>query len=312
MDVSVIMINYNTYDFTYDAIKSIIKFTKNLNYEIILIDNASTDDSGTKLKESFKEIIYLQANENLGTSKAFNLGLKVAKGKYVIWLNTDILFVDNYLKGLFDFMETNPTCGVCGGNLVDFSSKPCESYQKEIISLKTVKEQANPFFMLFRKIFKKQLNYQYNYSNKPMEVGYITGADMLVRKSILDELKGLDEDIFMYAEEVEFQFRVKKLTDFKIMSVPWCSMKHYGGGSFKKTTFKQTQFEIARLGDLKYFAKSYGDETAVKYLKVLISRYKKLKLLYLFKKNKKSEYQKKIEIINNYLKNYPEILSRRK
>lgn len=312
MDVSIIMINYNTYDFTYDAIKSIKTHTENLQYELILIDNASSDGSGIKLKEEFKDIIYLQAKENLGTSKAFNLCLKIAKGKYVIWLNTDILFLDNYLKGLFDFMENNPTCGVCGGNLVDFSLNPCESYLKEIISLKTVKRQSNPFFMIARKIFKKQLNYQYNYTHKPMEVGYITGADMMVRKDILDKLQGLDENIFMYAEEVEFQFRVKQMTDYKIMSVPWCIMKHYGGGSFKQKKFKQAQFEIARLGDLKYFAKSYGNETAIEYLKILISRYKKLKFIYLFKKNKKNEYKKKTEIVSKYLKDYPKILLRRK
>ena len=96
MDVSVIMINYNTFDLTKDALNSIFENTKDLTYEIILVDNASPDGSGEKLKELFQDkIVYLQSGGNLGTSKAFNLGLKRASGKYILWLNTDIHFQNN-------------------------------------------------------------------------------------------------------------------------------------------------------------------------------------------------------------------------
>ena len=104
MDVSVIMINYNTFDLTKDALESIFKHTEGLQYEIILIDNASPDGSGERLRDLFGEkIVYLQSGANLGTTKAFNLGLKQAKGKYILWLNTDILIKENFIKK--DFQE---------------------------------------------------------------------------------------------------------------------------------------------------------------------------------------------------------------
>ena len=91
MDVSVIMINYNTFDLTKDAIESIFSQTDGIAYEIILVDNLSPDGSGERLRDLFGErIVYLQSGGNLGTSKAFNLGISRATGKYVLWLNTDI------------------------------------------------------------------------------------------------------------------------------------------------------------------------------------------------------------------------------
>ena len=87
MDVSVIMINYNTFDLTKAAIESIFAHTEGISFEVILVDNLSPDGSGERLREIFKnKIIYLQSGGNLGTSKAFNLGLKQASGKYILWL----------------------------------------------------------------------------------------------------------------------------------------------------------------------------------------------------------------------------------
>ena len=106
MDVSVIMINYNTFDLTRDALESIFAHTKEIEYEIILIDNASPDGSGEKLRDLFGEkIVYIQAGGNLGTSKAFNIGLKQSKGKYILFLDGDD-YLDIHLYGLVkQYME---------------------------------------------------------------------------------------------------------------------------------------------------------------------------------------------------------------
>ena len=148
MDVSVIMINYNTFSLTKDALDSIFRETKGIDYEVILIDNASPDGSGDRLSALYgNKIVYLQSGGNLGTSKAFNIALKHASGKYVLWLNTDILLKENFIKKLFDYMESDPNCGICGGNLFNGRGEPTLSYDKELLTA------GSPCIMCARSLF---------------------------------------------------------------------------------------------------------------------------------------------------------------
>lgn len=309
MDVSIIMINYNTFELTKAAIESIFSYTKGLNYEIILIDNASPDGSGEKLREIFADRIkYIGNSENLGTSKAFNQGLIISEGKYILWLNTDILLFDNFIKKLYDFMEENEDCGVCGGNLLNAEKKPSHSYRKKILSVKTLKQDMCITRWVLRKVFKRIISDNYNYSKKPKEVGYITGADMFVRKAVFDEIGGLDEDIFMYCEETEFQFRVKQRTKYKIMSVPWAKMIHLEGRSFEGS-FNVRRHRYSTIGTAIYIKKSYGEKQSKEYLNMLKSSYKKfIRVCKFFQLNEKKEmYETELIIVNDILSGFPSI-----
>lgn len=107
MDVSVIIVNYNTLGLTSDCIESIIAQTSTVEYEIILVDNASTDGS----KEVFaqdKRIKYIYSDQNLGFGRANNLGIREAKGRYLFFLNSDTILLNNAVKLFFDFCEKNP------------------------------------------------------------------------------------------------------------------------------------------------------------------------------------------------------------
>ncbi len=285
-EVSIVIINYNTFELTKNTILGLIENTLELNYEVILVDNDSPDGSGEKLKELFGDkIVYIQAGGNLGTSKAFNLGLKKTGGKYVLWLNSDVEFKDNFIKKLFDYMENNPSVGVCGGNLVNERGKPIHSFRKELPSVKTIKKNYSVLFNGFNRVFKKPFFDQYNYSKKPLEVGYITGADMFVRHEIFDKIGGLDEDIFMYAEETEFQFRVRKLTDYKIYSVPWATLIHLEGQSFAGNGFSERRHKVSTEGMCIYLRKCFGEEAEKRYLRNLLKDCKKFEVI-LFPFNK--------------------------
>lgn len=280
IDVSIVMINYNTFDLTKEAIESIFEHTSDLSYEIILIDNLSPDGSGERLREHFgDEIVYLQAGGNLGTAKSFNKGVDLSHGKYILWLNTDILLFDNAIFTLFDYMENHPECGICGGNLIDFDKKPMHSFAV----LPTLKSVKKPFSVLhiLRNKSKKPFSDEYNFSGSPMEVGYITGADMMVRKSVIDDIGGFDEDIFMYAEETEFTFRMKKNTDFTVMSVPAATIQHLEGASFgKKSGFNEWRFSTYLNGMCVYFKKCYGADAVKKYLNTLKRSYRKMAFIF--------------------------------
>lgn len=313
IDVSIIMINYNTYDFSVDAINSIIAYTKNLSYEIILVDNASPDGSGDRLYEKFNnKIIYVKSNDNIGTSKGFNLGLKYAHGKYILWLNTDVLINSNFIYQLYSFMEENRDCGICGGNVIDFNNNPAHSYSNDLLSIKFIKKDLNIFNRIIRRIFKKQVSYEFNYTKRPKKVGVIIGAQMMIRKSIIDEVGGFDEDIFMYAEESEFTYRAVSKTKCLVYSIPNATIKHLEGGSFTKDTrFNERRFYWFMLGTLKCIVKSYGEADGKKFLEIYKKRYQRI-LLILKLMNEKSRYKEILEkknIIFKMLDNYPKILN---
>lgn len=269
MDVSVIMINYNTFDLTKDALESIFTHTEEIQYEIILIDNASPDGSGERLRDLFGEkIVYLQSGANLGTTKAFNLGLKQSKGKYILWLNTDILIKENFIKKLYDYMESDPNCGVCGGNVLDFNGNPAGSYRKDFLDVNTFKRLYSFTWHLLGLIPHKRNDY--NYTNKVKEVAWIGGVDMFVRREVFSQVGGFDEVIFMYAEELEFQYRVKKLTSYTIKSVPWAIIYHLGGASTKGKVkrFNPKWEKMMLMGFPRYLYKWFGEKEVKKYLKV--------------------------------------------
>ena len=270
MDVSIIMINYNTFDLAKDAIESIFNYSKNFDYELVLIDNASPDKSGEKLNNFFGEKIkYISSNVNLGTSKAFNLAIKECSGKYVLWINPDIIIKENFIYTLFEYMENNPDVGVCGGNVLDFEGKPHHSYMRKLPSFSTVKAEYNYIERAIKRLFKKKRSFQYNYLEKPIDVGYITGADIFIRSELFSNIGNFDENIFMYAEETEFCFRVKTQTNYKIMSVPFAHIYHLEGASFtsSENKFNLKKYEIYNKGFMYYIKKCYG----AKELKRIIS-----------------------------------------
>ena len=270
MDVSVIMINYNTFDLTKDALNSIFENTKELDYEIILLDNFSPDGSGEKLRDLFGDrIIYIQTGGNLGTSRSFNIGLKHSQGKYILWLNSDILLKDNFIKQLFDYMESNSRCGICGGNLFDRNGKPAASYDKILFSGRVARNNIRLSVILFRKIFKRQLSLHFNYTKKSKKVGGIIGADFMVRKECFDQIGGLNEDIFMYGEETEFTYRLYQQTDFISVSVPTARLIHFDGASSNKDQriFNEAREKMILTGISKYLKKCYGKKDVYLFIK---------------------------------------------
>lgn len=269
MDVSVIMINYNTFSLTKDALDSIFRETKGIDYEVILIDNASPDGSGDRLSALYgNKIVYLQSGGNLGTSKAFNIALKHASGKYVLWLNTDILLKENFIKKLFDYMESDPNCGICGGNLFNGRGEPTLSYDKELLTGRVAMYNVRTIVVLFRALFKKQISNHFNYTSRPMRVGGIIGADLMVRRDCFDRVGSFNENIFMYGEETDFTYRVTHETNYTVVSVPDAHMTHLeGGGISQNDSFNERKETIVLTGISTYLKNCLGKEDVFLYVK---------------------------------------------
>lgn len=251
--VSVIFVNYNTKNMTVDAINSVLDKTKDVEFEIIVVDNASSDGSSQLFDEIFgNRITAISSNENLGFAGGNNFAIKQASGKYIFLLNTDTLLINNAVKILYDFMEANPDAGVCGGNLYNQNGEPSLS-----VKFKPLKRRNSALFDVLQIIKGKILNrnfYNFNYSGRNMEVACVTGADMMIRKSVLEETGLFDPDFFMYGEETELENRIHK-KGYKSYSVPSAKITHLEQGSVKNS---EKHFSMAFYGSCMLYEKVFG------------------------------------------------------
>lgn len=230
MDVSIIIVNYNTKDLTLQCINSVYEKTQGISFEVILVDNASTDGS----KEYFQEdnrITYIYSDENLGFGRANNLGLSVASGRNILFLNPDTILVNNAVRLLSTFLDNNSNVGACGGNLFDESMKPSLSFRR--IRPSIIWEFNNLFGEIPERIVFGT-NRLFNNTKNPIIVKYITGADLMVKRITLNQVGGFCPDFFMYYEETDLCCRIIK-NKWKILSIPDAKIQHLEGKSFKNT-----------------------------------------------------------------------------
>jgi GT2 family glycosyltransferase len=260
IDVSIVIVNYNTKDLVIQCLQSIFENTIDLSFEVIVVDNASVDGSSTEIKEKYPEVKLYCSEINLGFGKANNLGAKLAAGTFLFLLNSDTLLIENSIKILKEFYENsnNSQIGVVGCKLLDKNKKPHISYGN-------FPSFFQEFFELgLNKIFKKFYSEKLSPTiiDNGVEnkfVDYIIGADMFFKKSIFEEIGGFDEDFFLYYEETEICYRLNKL-GYKIVWNPDTSIIHYLGSSGKKKEgFNYWIFEQLQISKNLYFKKCHGN-----------------------------------------------------
>lgn len=233
MQVSIIIVNYNTKQLTADCIDSIIAKTSEVEYEIILVDNASSDGSQEKFSSDGR-ILFLEAGDNLGFGKANNLGAQHAKGDYIFFLNSDTLLLNNAIYEMWRYCEEHKedNIGGLGCILCDGNNQRSHSYAK----LNTWKDIVKSYFIApFCKSKAKEIMAMdaEDESKDAFEVGYVTGADLFVSRKVIDECGCFDPDFFMYSEESEMQWRFKK-HGYKNMIIKSPKIMHLEGMSQAK------------------------------------------------------------------------------
>lgn len=249
MDVSVILVNYNTCKLTIEAIASVYKYTKKINFEIIVIDNDSFDDSEKEIKYNFPDVIFIKNNKNIGFGQANNKGMEIAKGKYFFLLNTDTYLLNNAIELFFDFMEIkeNFTVAVVGGHLY----KPNGDW--------SVSSGYFPNFKLFvkgsfwRHFYKKEfydkevLRSVAVNDDHPYYVDYVSGANYFIKNEVVKKVGGFNKKFFMYFEETELTLRIKKMIpESRVMVLPQASIVHIGQGSTLES-IKSIKFKLLYL-----------------------------------------------------------------
>lgn len=252
MDVSIIIVNYNTVDLLVDAIASVISKTEGISYEVIVVDNASRDDSESIVARTFQERVrYVRLDRNIGFGRANNKGIELARGRNIFLLNPDTLLVNNAVKILSDYLDNDPRTGACGGNLYTADMQPATSFERYLPSLGLAVAELLHLY--------DSNKHQFNHTGKPMKVGYISGADMMLKKEVLDKVGYFDPDFFMYAEETELSYRIRK-AGYISVSVPESKIIHLEGQSFREISPRRIKMQFS--GRSLYFRKRYGKSGA--------------------------------------------------
>lgn len=227
VNLSVVILSYNTRELTTECLRSIAlqckKELEKKELEIIVVDNNSSDDS-VKNIEKLDYINLIQSKENLGFGKGCNLGAKNAKGKYVLFLNSDTQIKDNGFFEMVKFMEKDSRVAILGGKLKndDGSTQP----------------SAGKFYNLFNLILMllsmERLGFLRSSPNEIKKVDWISGACMMVKSDIFKKLSGFNEKLFMYVEDMEICYRAKKL-GYDTYFYPDIKLIHKSLGSSNRT-----------------------------------------------------------------------------
>ena len=203
--LSIIILNYKTKDLTLNCLGSIFKqYGKRIadkEYEVIVVDNASFDGSIERVRLEFgKKLLIVENKKNYGFAKGCNMGAKSARGKYLLFLNSDTQILDRGFSKMIDFLEKNPKIAILGGKLENNDESPQPS--------------AGKFYSLFNLLIMllglERVGFLRSSPNKIKRVDWVSGACMMVRKDVFEKLKGFDENFFMYIEDMELCFRAKK------------------------------------------------------------------------------------------------------
>ncbi len=233
LDLSIIIVSFGTKEIITDCIKSVVKFTKGIKYEIIVVENGSTDGSLERIKElkkKYSQIILIDAKSNIGFGKAQNLASKTAKGEYLLLLNSDTLVFDNAIKESLDNLKKIPQCGVYSCKLLN-ADKTIQASGGHFPTLGNV--FAWQFFIDDLPIVGRLIpsfHPQLASFDREQQMDWVTGAFMIIPRKVFVDAGGFDEKIFMYTEEMELCFRLRENGLITILQLT-PAIIHLGGAS---------------------------------------------------------------------------------
>lgn len=292
IDVSIVIVNYNTKQVTLDCIRSVKEKSQNLSYEIVLVDNASTDGTAEAVASEFGDVLVIRCSENIGFGRANNRGVEQAKGKYIFFLNSDTLLVNNAVQLLLDFAEHHPAINVMGGLLYwkdggeNGSCGFFGGYFSRIMWLLGKTVRSNLVYTSKQKRMFEADGYMY--------VDYVVGAHMFCQREYFNRFGGFDPEFFMYCEEEDLQ---KRMTDAggKIVLTNGPKIIHLINASMqKKTSFFSKRCRLKSM--LYYMRKHHSSASFAVFKQVVfaIEWLKSFKGVY-----SKDEYKNVLRMIRN-------------
>lgn len=258
MILSIIYINYNTRGLLKQSLKHLFMTAPALDFEVIVVDNDSSDGSVDMLKNNFPKIKIVRSKKNLGYAGGVNLGIKNSKGAYIAIFNPDIFIMKNSLELMVNYLDNNLSVGIVGPKLINADGSlqhSCFRYPKLFIPILRRTFLGNTNFG--KKELDKYLMKDFDHKES-MEVDWLLGGALIIRKSTLEKINYLDERYFLYFEDTDL-CRQSHSAGYKVVYFPSSKIIHLHqresvGSSALKSLFKKTTREHIKSG-IKYFLK---------------------------------------------------------
>jgi len=263
MDISIIIVNWNTLHYLEQSLSSIYANLPSNEFDVWVVDNASTDGSPQMVMEGFPQVHLIENKQNVGFARANNQAIRKSRGRFVWLLNSDTKVKPNALDHLFNFMQLHSDAGAAGS----MYQNPDGSLQTSCYPLPTLSRE------IWRLLHLDNIRPYGVYTmdkwsiSDPKEVEVLQGASLILRRVALDQVGAFDEDYFMYTEEVDLCNRLIE-GGWSLFWVPQSQVIHYGGQS--------TQLEATRMflslyqTKILYFRKNHGDFAAFIYKLILL------------------------------------------
>ncbi|KMQ51477.1 Glycosyl transferase, family 2 [Chitinispirillum alkaliphilum] len=270
-DISIIIVNWNTSDMLKSCIHSILEHTRKVSYEIIVVDNASDDDSVTMIKEDFPQSRIFALNENIGFSRGNNIGLLEATGRYVLFLNPDTELTSDACSAMVDFLDSNKEYGAVGCKLLNRDN----TVQQQCARAFPTPWKQFCFLSMLNRLFAKSplfstIELGHWDHNDSRDIECLSGACICAPRALITQLGGMDENIFMYSEDVDLCLRIIN-KGFKIRYLADEAIFHYDGSASKKNKNRYFSTLLQRNSQFYFFKKHFGALEGFKYRFAVLS-----------------------------------------
>ncbi|MBS4027439.1 MAG: glycosyltransferase family 2 protein [Ignavibacteriales bacterium] len=259
-DISIVIVSYNAKEYLKICLQSIFQFPPQSDFEVIVVDNNSSEGNVEMLKQEFSSVIVIRNNENVGFARANNQGIKVAQGKYVLLLNPDTKLIENIFSPLSNFMDIRTSVAIAGCRILNDDGTEQGSFFPFPNLLTTF---LNAFF-LDRIISYQHIDGRNVFNRKPLtqpvKVDWVSGAFMFCKKDSLLNIGLIDERYPLYSEEVDLCYAAYQ-NGYEVYTFPSVSIIHYGGRSTFQQRTKTTI--LANLSKLLFIQKHYSNFTQI-------------------------------------------------
>ncbi len=260
MKLSIVIVNYNVRYFLEQCLQSVYRALAGIEAEIFVVDNDSKDGSCEMVRAKFPDIKLIENQRNVGFSTANNQAIRQSKGEYILLLNPDTVVEENTFREGLEFMDSHPEAGGLGVKMIDGKGNFLPESKRGLPTPWVAFYKIFGLSSFFKKS-KKFARYHLGYlpENEINEIDVLAGAFMLMRKETLDKVGLLDEDYFMYGEDIDLSYRIQK-SGYKNYYFPKTKIIHYKGESTKKGSLNYVKvfYKAMAIFAEKHFSKSYA------------------------------------------------------
>jgi len=300
MDISIIIVNWNTKELLLQCLNSIIQEKNGIELEIIVVDNASTDGSAGEVRNQYSTVKVIQNDTNLGFAKGNNIGIKQSSGRYICLINSDVIVMSECFRKMIVHMDANPSIGMLGPRLLwpDSSLQPsCKNFPSVWNNL-CMALGLNRLFPHSKLLNGEHM--QYFAHNVISNVDALAGAFLMVRKAVIDKVGTLDEDFFIFGEEIDWAKRIHD-AGYEIIFFPYAEAIHFVAASSSKEPIKFYK-ELHR-SKLKYWKKHHNKSSQAGFKLIVLFRQTTRLIMEALKYNLNKSAESKIKI-----KSYTEVI----